>query len=106
MAQTLEQTLTLIRAATEPKAATGGASAIPVIIDAQIIQRLALLQEQLEDYDAEAEDSLDALRADLAGSDLDLSLAPIAKSVAAYDMEAAAEQLAALSHQLRDQYSD
>jgi HPt (histidine-containing phosphotransfer) domain-containing protein len=106
LSQSLENTVTLIGSAAGSTAPGAAASSPPAQVDAQLIARLALLQEQLEDFDAEAEDSLDALRSDLVGCDLDQSLAPIARSVAAYDMEIAAQQVAALTSKLKDQYSE
>jgi hypothetical protein len=75
-------------------------------IDAEIFERLATLQEQLEDFDSGAEDSLDALRADLAGTVAHRLLAPVAKLVSSYDMEPAAAQLAEVIGKLKEHHSE
>jgi CheY-like chemotaxis protein len=73
-----------------------------VAISSDIIDQLETLKAQLEDFDSEAEDTLDWLRQALAGSDLAAELAPIARQVAAYDLEAAAEQLEVVLSTLGD----
>jgi HPt (histidine-containing phosphotransfer) domain-containing protein len=78
----------------------------PQKVTAEILQRLDLLQQQLEDYDSEAEDRLDGLRKDLAGSAMVELLAPIAKAVSAYEFETAAEQLTEVMAGLKDHYSE
>jgi signal transduction histidine kinase/CheY-like chemotaxis protein len=78
----------------------------PQKVTAEILERLALLQQQLDDYDSEAEDRLDSLMKDLVGSGVVELLAPIAKAVSAYEFETAAEQLAEVRAGLREHYSE
>ena len=59
----------------------------PQKVTAEILERFALLQQQLDDYDSEAEDRLDSLMKDLVGSGVVELLAPIAKAVSAYEFE-------------------
>jgi polar amino acid transport system substrate-binding protein len=106
LAKTLESSIGLIRSATEIPAAVSEASSAPQEITAEIFERLATLRKQLEDFDSEAEDTLDALSNELQGSGLGSLLAPIRKAVAAYDMESAAAQLADVITKLKEQHSE
>ncbi|GAG84760.1 unnamed protein product, partial [marine sediment metagenome] len=92
--QRLANSIVVIQAATPGQVASSEPVLEPLKISSEIFARLALIQQQLEDFDSEAEDSLDDLKADLVGSELAELLVPISKSVSAYDMEQAAEQLA------------
>ena len=60
------------------------------------------LQAQLEDFDSEAEDTLEQLIAELAPAGLGALLDPVAQSLAVYEMEAASEQLAAATLKLKE----
>jgi HPt (histidine-containing phosphotransfer) domain-containing protein len=106
LAKTLETSIGLIRSATGTPAAESDAPTEPIEITAEILERLASLQQQLEDFDSEAEDTLDALSNELQGSEAGSLLAPIRKAVAAYDMESAAVQLADVITKLKEQYSE
>ena len=63
-----------------------------------------VLQRELEDYDAEAEDTLNVLRTELAGSPIFRELEPVASLVAAYELESAAEQLRQITKQLEEKF--
>jgi signal transduction histidine kinase/DNA-binding response OmpR family regulator/HPt (histidine-containing phosphotransfer) domain-containing protein len=102
LALNLQHTVTLIRSALDSPGTTTGAVAESQQIDASVFERLALLQEQLEDFDSEAEDTLDGLRTDLASSCVAQLLEPIAKAVSAYDMESAAQQLPGVTSKLKE----
>jgi polar amino acid transport system substrate-binding protein len=106
LAKILETSIGLIRSATGTPAAGSDAPTEPIEITAEILERLASLQQQLEDFDSEAEDTLDALWNELQGSEAGSLLAPIRKAVAAYDMESAAAQLADMITKLREQHSE
>jgi CheY-like chemotaxis protein len=106
LAKILETSIGLIRSATRTPAAESDAPSEPVEITAEIFERLATLRKQLEDFDSEADDTLDALSNELQGSGLGSLLAPIRKAVAAYDMESAAAQLADVITKLKEQHSE
>ncbi len=106
LAKILETSIGLIRSATATPAAESNAPTEPIEITAEILERLASLQQQLEDFDSEAEDTLDALSNELQGSEAGSLLAPIRKAVAAYDMESAAAQLADVITKLKEQHSE
>jgi hypothetical protein len=71
-----------------------------------VLERLAVLQRELEDYDAEAEDTLNLLLAELAGSTLFAELEPVARLVAAYELESAAAQLRQITLQLEEKFGE
>jgi two-component system sensor histidine kinase/response regulator len=104
--QHLANSIALIQAAMPTAVASSESVLEPPKINSEIFVRLAFIQQQLEDFDSEAEDSLDDLKADLMGSDVAELLVPISKLVSAYDMEQAAEQLAEMRATLKEQYSD
>jgi two-component system sensor histidine kinase/response regulator len=101
LAESLAGAIGTIGAAREQGVATPAAPAEPGEITAKILVRLAVLLEQLENFDSEAEDTLNDLLNDFGGSAADL-LAPVAKLVSAYDMEAAAEQLNGVMGRLQE----
>jgi signal transduction histidine kinase/CheY-like chemotaxis protein/HPt (histidine-containing phosphotransfer) domain-containing protein len=96
LANSLDNAVTSIRGSLVVAVSANEAAAESQIADTEILERMVLLLQQLEDYDSEAEDTLDALRADSAGSEIAALLVPVAKSVSSYDMERAAEQLTAV----------
>jgi CheY-like chemotaxis protein len=106
LAQLLETSIGLIHGAIGTPATQSGASSEPIEITPRIFENLALLQQQLEDFDSEAEDTLDGLKEDLRGSEAGKLLESIAKAVSSYDMESAAEQLLDVVTKLKDQSNE
>ena len=96
----------MIQGVTGAAAVAGEPSSEPKEITAEIFDRIAILQQQLEDFDSEAEDTLDALLAELVSHEAGSLLEPIRKAVSAYDMESAAEQLAEVTTILKDQHGE
>lgn len=78
----------------------------PVAINSEMLERLADLHQQLEDYDSEAENTLNDLVTDLGNSPAAILLAPISRLVSNYDMEEAAIQLYAVMDKLQEMYVD
>ncbi len=85
---------------------TNDSMASSVGLTPEIMVRFSLLQQQLDDYDAEAEDTLLELRADMGRSEFAGMLEPIIKAVSAYDMEAAGEHLTAVINSLEEEYGE
>jgi polar amino acid transport system substrate-binding protein len=104
--ESLEGAIALIMELSAPAGAVQATNSGEGVVDEVLFERLEALQMQLDEFDAEAEDSLEQLRADLAGTELDTLLAPVADLVSAYNMEQAAEQLTQLVGKLREQHSE
>lgn len=71
-----------------------------------ILEQLAALQAQLEDFDSEAEDTLRSLLEALAGTGVEALFEPIVRAVSAYDMESAAQQLLDVTTRLKAKISE
>ena len=84
------KTIYAVMGASEQAAAESSGT---VAVTAEILERLGKLQHQLENFDSEAEDTLNALLDELGSSAAGQLLAPIGRLVSAYDMEEAAAQL-------------
>ena len=104
LGEALATAITAIQGATGAVAAAAGPSSEPKEITMEIFERLDTLQQQLEDFDSEAEDTLDALLAEMVNYEAGSLLEPIRKAVSAYDMESAAEQLVEVTTKLKEQY--
>jgi CheY-like chemotaxis protein/HPt (histidine-containing phosphotransfer) domain-containing protein len=102
----LDKTLDVIDSAQGEDAAGSDPATRPAEIDAALLEQLGLLQQQLEDFDSEADDTLRALLSGLNGSPAAEQLAPLAALVSAYDMEAAAQQLAQIIPRMEEQRVD
>jgi signal transduction histidine kinase/DNA-binding response OmpR family regulator/HPt (histidine-containing phosphotransfer) domain-containing protein len=98
----LQDSLTLIRSVIGSPDSTSESLPEPQPVNAEVFERLARLQIQLDDSDSEAEDTLEELKADLMAYGVVELLTPIAKAVAAYDLESAAEQLPRMVKMLRE----
>jgi hypothetical protein len=81
-------------------------TAEPVVITSEMLERLADLHRQLEDFDSEAEDTLNGLLTELGNSSAAALLAPVGKLVAAYDMEEAAAELERATAKLQEMRID
>ncbi|MEH6587681.1 MAG: response regulator [Halioglobus sp.] len=75
-------------------------------IGEEVLEKLAVLQAQLEDFDSEAEDTLQMLVKYLAGTGANALFEPIVRAVSAYEMESAAQQLLAVTTKLKAQISE
>ena len=106
LALRLQDAVVLIESAIGAPVSPAESAAEIVPINSEVFERLILLQGQLDEFDSEAEDTLEGLKADLARCGVVDLLKPVAKAVAAYDMESAAEQLPAVVKLLREQYSE
>jgi HPt (histidine-containing phosphotransfer) domain-containing protein len=99
---TLKATIILITKALDTVEVVVESPSEPPQITAEILERLALLLQQLEDFDSESEDTLDTLLMDLTGSKAATLLQSVSKEVKAYELESAAEKLAEIVSELKD----
>ena len=99
---TLKATIILITKALDTVQVVVESPSEPPQITAEILERLALLLQQLEDFDSESEDTLDTLLMDLIGSKAATLLESVSKEVKAYELESAAEKLAEIVSKLKD----
>ena len=93
LADTLEHTIETIKASLGSAEQGSPSTGEAVAITQETLARLSDLHQQLEDFDSEAEDTLNGLLDELGGSSAAALLAPVGKLVSAYEMEAAAVEL-------------
>jgi signal transduction histidine kinase/CheY-like chemotaxis protein len=106
LADTLEHAVQTIKATLGSGAQSPSGTAEPVVITSEMLERLANLHRQLEDFDSEAEDTLNGLLTELGNSSAAALLAPVGKLVAAYDMEEAAAELERATAKLQEMRID
>ena len=102
LADTLEHTIETIKASLGSAEQGSPSTGEAVAITQEMIERLSDLHQQLEDFDSEAEDTLNGLLTELGNSPAAALLATVAKHVSAYDMEEAAAELERATAKLKE----
>ncbi|MEH6591808.1 MAG: response regulator [Halioglobus sp.] len=106
LSECLDDSIDQINRVTDTPAVADGNPAQVRELDAAVLDQLAALQAQLEDFDSEAEDTLQSLVKTLVGTGVEELFKPIVRAVSAYDMESAAQQLLDVTTIIRAQISE
>jgi signal transduction histidine kinase/DNA-binding response OmpR family regulator/HPt (histidine-containing phosphotransfer) domain-containing protein len=102
LTDTLEHTIETIKASLGSAEQGSPSTGEAVAITQEMLERLSNLHQQLEDFDSEAEDTLNGLLTELGNSPAAALLATVAKHVSAYDMEEAAAELERATAKLKE----
>ncbi len=106
LADSLARAVQTVEATLGSGAQVSAGAGKPAAITAELLARLAVLRQQLENFDSEAEDTLEGLLAELGSSSAAALLAPVGRLVSAYDMEEAAEELERVMAKLEEMRVD